>query len=111
MARTEVLSSLEQKGLLMELLMVYISRMPGEVADRQMDRIEKEGRGYIHFAWAGLEERGTPDYYRLHGPSLLVEYDNTQNNANHIHTVWRDIRNDWGEEFIKGHYARSHEMT
>jgi hypothetical protein len=63
---------------------------------------------YIHFAWAGSEMRGSPHYYRLHGPGFLVEYDSIQNNANHIHTVWRDLRNDWGEDLLKDHYGKSH---
>lgn len=98
----------DQQGILTHLLLEYISRMPDDVADHQMDQIEKEGKKYIHFAWAGPEERGQPHYYRLHGPSFLVEYDNTQNNANHIHTVWRDLRNDWGEDFLRSHYEKSH---
>lgn len=52
--------------------------------------------------------RGSPHYYRLHGPGFLVEYDSIQNNANHIHTVWRDLRNDWGEDLLKDHYGKSH---
>lgn len=96
---------LEDQGRsMMHLVEQYLSRMPEDVADRQMEQIQKEGVESIHFAWAGSEEPGKPHYYRLHGPSFLVEYDNTQDNANHIHTVWRNIRNDWGEDLLKGHY-------
>ncbi|HTN72127.1 MAG TPA: DUF3500 domain-containing protein [Methylomirabilota bacterium] len=98
----------EQKKIFLDLLSVYLRRMPEEVAYSRMNEIEKEGTSSIHFAWAGSEMRGSPHYYRLHGPSFLIEYDNTQNNANHIHTVWRDIRNDWGEDLLEDHYGKSH---
>ena len=78
-----------QQGILTDLVLEYVARTPDDVADIRMDRIEKEGKKYIHFAWAGGENQGEPHYYRFHGPSFLLEYDNTQNNANHVHTVWR----------------------
>lgn len=98
----------DQKRLLVDLVTLYTGRMPEDVADAYMNRIEKEGIKHIHFAWAGSTERGGPHYYRLHGPSFLVECDNTQNSANHIHSVWRDLRRDWGEDLLEQHYARSH---
>ena len=98
----------DQDRLLMDLVNTYTGRMPKDVAETHMNRIEKEGRKYIHFAWAGAIEKGKPHYYRLHGPNFLVEYDNTQDNVNHIHSVWRDLRNDWGEDLLKEHYTRSH---
>ena len=97
-----------QQQILRELLLVFVNRMPEDLAHVQMNRIEKEGKKYIHFAWAGASERGKPHYYRLHGPSFLTEYDNSQNNANHIHTVWRDLRNDWGDDLLRDHYSSSH---
>jgi hypothetical protein len=98
----------EQKKILMDLVSEYLHRMPEDVAYTRMNQIEKDGTSHIHFAWAGSEKLGFPHYYRLQGPSFLVEYDNTQNNANHIHTVWRDLRNDWGEDLLKHHYTKSH---
>jgi hypothetical protein len=98
----------DQKRLLVDLVVEYTSRMPKDVADTRMDQIEKEGKTHIHFAWAGSKEKGQGHYYRVHGPSFLIEYDNTQNNANHIHTVWRDLKDDWGEDLLRGHYAKSH---
>ena len=98
-----------QEKILLTLLREYISRVPEDLAERRMNDIDKEGRRYIHFAWAGFKEPGKPHYYRLHGPSFFVEYDNTQNNANHIHTVWRDIKNDWGEDLLKRQYKKSHQ--
>ena len=60
------------------------------------------------FAWAGGEERGQGHYYVIKAPSFLIEYDNTQNGANHIHSVLRDITGDWGEDLLASHYAESH---
>jgi hypothetical protein len=97
-----------QQELLTHLFSDYLNRMPEDVAAGRMDRVEKEGKKYIHFAWAGSRERKSPHYYRVHGPSFLIEYDNTQNNANHIHSVWRDLRDDWGEDLLKNHYKESH---
>jgi hypothetical protein len=101
------MTEIQQRNL-SNLVFEYLHRMPEDVAHAQMSQIEKEGKRYIHFAWAGSEERGKPHYYRVHGPTFLIEYDNTQNNANHIHSVWRDLRNDWGEDFLKDHYKKSH---
>jgi len=100
--------AVDQRDALMDLLSLYVTRLPEDVADIQMNRIEKEGRGLIHFAWAGSTAPGEPHYYRMHGPLFLVEYDNTQNDANHIHTVWRDFTNDWGDDLLESHYALSH---
>jgi hypothetical protein len=97
-----------QQRILTDLILTYVNRLPHDVAHRQMEQIEKDGKKYIHFAWAGQEERGKPHYYRLHGPGFLVEYDNTQNDANHIHSVWRDLRNDWGEDLLRRHYRETH---
>jgi len=98
----------EQERTLWDLILTYGNRMPDELAHRQLEQIEKDGKKYIHFAWAGQEERGKPHYYRVHGPGFLIEYDNTQNDANHIHSVWRDLRNDWGEDLLRNHYEKSH---
>jgi hypothetical protein len=70
--------------------------------------IEREGIRLVHFAWAGSYQPGRLHYYRLHRPGFMIEYDNTQNSANHIHTVWRDFRNDWGDDMLKDHYESSH---
>jgi len=101
----------DQHSILFTLIHEYLNRMPEDIAGHQMVQIEKEGAQYIHFAWAGSRERRKPHYYRIHGPSFLVEYDNTQNDANHIHSVWRDLRNDWGEDSLRHHYQRSHRST
>lgn len=93
-----------QKKLLMTLVEQYAYRLRPELANDDLKRIEQAGWEKIHFAWAGALHKGEAHYYRIHGPTFLVEFDNTQNNANHIHTVWRDSRNDWGEDILRQHY-------
>ena len=93
----------EQK-LLMTLVENYAYRLRSELADDDLAKIAAAGFKNIHFAWAGGLEPGQPHYYRLHGPTFLVEFDNTQNDANHIHTVWRDSANDFGEDLLRQHY-------
>lgn len=102
----------EQKTLFMNLLQVYLSNYRITLAKQQMGRIDKAGLENLRFAWAGdltpeLGE-GKGWYYRIHGPMLLIEYDNAQNNANHIHTVVRDLTNDWGEDLLQAHYDKMH---
>ena len=62
----------------------------------------------IHFAWGGPLEDGHANYWRLHGPITLIEYDNTQNNANHIDSIWHDLTNNWGRNLLREHYAHGH---
>ena len=66
------------------------------------------GLGPITFAWAGPDEPGRGHYYAVRGPSFLLEYDNTQNGANHIHAVWRDLERDWGADALAAHYGSHH---
>jgi hypothetical protein len=91
---------------LRKLLQVYANRLTEPAARDQLDRIERAGFGKVHFGWAGSIEPGKPHYYRLHGPTVLIEYDNTQNNANHIHTVWRDLERDFGGDLLRSHYEQ-----
>ena len=86
------------------VLHLYLSSMPEEIADSRFDRIVDEGFENIYFGWAGGTDRGDPHYYRIQGPSFLVEYDNVQNNANHQHTVWRDFERDFGRDLLREHY-------
>ena len=97
-----------QRQLLKALVEVYIGRLPAEVAAAEMEKLERADLGESCFAWAGTEERGGAHYYRIQGPTFLAEYDNTQNDANHIHAVWRDLENDFGEDLLQRHYRRSH---
>ena len=97
-----------QKDRLIELLHVYTGRLRPELARDEFARIEAAGLADIHFAWAGGAEPGEPHYYRIHGPTFLIEYDNTQNGANHIHSVWRDLSGDFGADLLAEHYADAH---
>jgi hypothetical protein len=107
----------EQRKLFLSLLQVYLNRYHVTLAKQQFERIEKSGLDSLHFAWAGdltdLSRQAEPSagggwYYRIHGPTLLIEYDNTQNNANHVHTVIRDLTNDFGEDLLGEHYQKKH---
>ena len=76
--------------------------------DRATARMSDESRADVHFAWAGSPERGRPHYYRLSGSRFLAEYDNTQDDANHSHAVWRDPGNDFGDDLLRRHRAEAH---
>lgn len=96
-----------QKSILLSLIDEYLKTMPTELATERMAGFEKEELDEIYFGWAGALRLGQPHYYRIQGKSFLIEFDNTQNNANHIHTVWRDFDGDFGEDLIKAHYQKS----
>ncbi len=98
----------EQKITLNKLIMTYLSSMPANIAELRMARIVKEDMEAIRFGWAGSTEYGKPHYYRVQGKTFLIEFDNTQNNANHIHTVWRDFKGDYGRDLLKDHYLKAH---
>lgn len=100
--------SQKQQDILMTLLSEYASRHPPDIAAARLDRVRAAGLGNIFFAWAGGFEKGQPHYYRIQGPSFLIEYDNVQNNANHIHTVWRDFNSDFGVDLLALHYRKDH---
>lgn len=93
-----------QKKLAIELVEHYARRLRAELADEDLAKIEKAGWDKVKFAWAGITDRSDVHYYRLHGPSFLAEFDSVQG-ANHIHSVWRDSANDFGEDLLKEHYA------
>jgi hypothetical protein len=92
-----------QRALLRKLIDVYTGYMADDIAADRLTRIEKAGWDKIAFAWAGSLERGQKHYYRVQGPTFLIEYDNTQNDANHIHSVWRDFNGDFGEDLLREH--------
>ena len=98
----------KQQDILMTLLSEYASRHAPDIAAARSDRVRAAGLGNIFFAWAGGFEKGQAHYYRIQGPSFLVEYDNIQNNANHIHTVWRDFNADFGADLLAVHYKQDH---
>jgi hypothetical protein len=94
----------EQAAILLRLLDVYLGRMAEPLAESRRAALERTDFGEVAFAWAGSTQPGRAHYYRIQGPSFLVEYDNTQNNANHIHTVWRDFEGDFGRDLLREHY-------
>ncbi len=97
-----------QRELMGALIGEYIGRMPDEIADIERTMFTGDSLPDVHFAWAGGIERYQPHYYRLQAPRFLVEYDNTQDGANHVHTVWRDPLNDFGADLLARHYQTSH---
>jgi hypothetical protein len=106
--------SAEQSGKLKALIAGYVERLPEEAAARHMERLQGLGLERFSFAWAGQPERGKPHYYRIQGPEFLVEFENAQRGGglpgegNHIHTVWRDPENDFGDDLLLRHYAQEH---
>lgn len=97
-----------QKDALMKLVGVYANRYRKEVAEATLAKIRSAGIDAIHFGWAGGLKPGEAYYYRIQGPTFLIEAANTQNQANHLHTVWRDFNGDFGRDFLGEHY-RGHE--
>jgi hypothetical protein len=97
-----------QRQLLWKVVEKYIGRYRPDLAIPIADKLSTAGWDKLTFAWAGGTERGQPNYYRIQSPEFVFEYDNTQNNANHAHAVWRDFANDFGEDLLKKHYEAEH---
>jgi hypothetical protein len=92
-----------QRELLTRLIDVYVGFMAPDIAADRTAKLKKAGIDKIGFAWAGEVERGKKHYYRVQGPTFLIEYDNTQNDGNHIHSVWRDFDGDFGRDLLREH--------
>jgi hypothetical protein len=97
-----------QREKLVALVKLYLSRWRPELAGETFARINDAGIERITFAWAGGLDRTKATYYRIQGPTFLIEFDNFQNNANHIHTVFREFKGDFGHDALRDHYARDH---
>ncbi|MCX2720638.1 DUF3500 domain-containing protein [Lentiprolixibacter aurantiacus] len=97
-----------QQEAFMDLLEVYIGNYIFDFAEVLRRKIMEAGVDKLHFAWAGGMKWGQPHYYRIQGPMLIIEYDNTQDDANHVHTVVRDLTNDFAEDFLREHYEKEH---
>ncbi len=93
------------RALLGQLVALYLDRLVPELAGREAGRI---GGGELYFAWEGPAAPGTPHYYRVQGEDLLIEYDNTQQDGNHAHTVLRRPRSDFGDDILAAHYGEAH---
>ena len=97
-----------QQAQLRALVAVYLNRLRPEVAGVELKQITEGGWERLDFAWAGGLKPGQGHYYRIQSPEFIIEYDNTQNNANHIHTSWRVFRGDFGRDLLQEHYKDSH---
>jgi len=98
----------EQSILLLKLVKEYLFSRRPDVAEEQWNKVEKAGLGNLYFAWAGDLEPGRPHYYRVQGGNFVLEYDNTQNEANHVHSLWRDFDGDFGADLLKAHLDSAH---
>jgi len=100
-----------QQQAFLQLVSLYVHRFTKLFADQMLKEIQQAGLEQLHFAWAGARDpvKGKAYYYRIQGPTLIIEYDNSQNNANHIHTVVRDLKNDFGGDLLLEHYKAAHQ--
>jgi len=94
--------------MLLELVAGFARRLPADVAEAELRRVLAAGAEKLAFAWAGGTEPGERHYYRVQGPDLLIEHDNTQGGGNHIHSVWRNPSNDFGDDLLAAHYRAAH---
>jgi hypothetical protein len=98
----------DQQTQLKALVAVYANRLRPEIAEAELKKIADTGWDRLSFAWAGSTKPREGHYYRIQSPDFVIEYDNTQNNANHIHTVWRVFAGDFGRDLLQEHYKDSH---
>ena len=96
----------EQADLFWLLVSSHLHRLPTCVADKHLARLRDEGADRIFFCWAGGTREGTSHYYRIQSQRLLFEFDNAIDSGNHIHSMWRDYRNDFGHDLLLDHYER-----
>lgn len=97
-----------QKDILRSLVNVYVNQVRTDMAQEKLQRLEEEGFDGLHWAWGGPVEEGKEHYYRIHGGNFVVEFDNRQNGANHIHSVWRDVENDFANDVLREHLLLYH---
>lgn len=97
-----------QRTRLEALVKLYLSRWRPELAEETFAKIAASGLDKLTFAWAGPIDRSKGRYYRIQGPTFLIEFDNFQNNFNHVHTVVRDFKGDFGHDLLAEHHAREH---
>jgi hypothetical protein len=97
-----------QQQLFLKLLDVFVKNYELDFSKRLMTRITNAGMDKLSFAWAGSLDATGGNYYRIQGPTLLIEYDNTQTNANHVHTAVRDLTNDFASDILREHYEKEH---
>ncbi len=100
--------SAKQQEMLMRLIEEHAASQPADLAKQRLAKVRADGWANVRFAWMGstVKGPGNGNYYRIQGTSFLIEYDNTQNQANHQHIVWRDFSGDFGADVLAEHYAR-----
>ncbi len=87
----------EQQALVMEIITTYLGTLPVQLAQTHLDKLNTAGLANIRFGWAGSLDARRPHYYRLQGPTFLLEHDNSRSGGTHIHSVWRDFVEDFGQ--------------
>ena len=97
-----------QREVVRDLIHAYVHDLEDDLAAEQLERLGEDGFARIRFAWMGATEPGEPHYWRLHAGSFVIEYDNVQGGANHIHTVWRDLERDFGGDPLLEHLQSHH---
>ena len=97
-----------QREAVVKLIRHYVFRAADEMAINYWNQLEREGWDSVHFAWAGPLKRFQGHYYNIRHDRFVIEYDNTQNGANHIHSVLRDYTHDFGEDLLATHYQAAH---
>jgi hypothetical protein len=97
-----------QKELLLALVAEYVNQVRTDVAVQKLDALKKDGLDHLYLAWAGPVSKDEPHYYRIHGGDFVVEFDNRQDGANHIHSVWRDVENDFATDVMREHLIQFH---
>ncbi len=97
-----------QQRQLERLISQVVRTLRGELAGKALQDIRHAGFDRVHFAWAGSLQRGEGHYYRISGPTFIIEYDNTQNDANHIHVVWHSLEGNFGLDALRRHYEHHH---
>ena len=97
-----------QQRQLEQLITKVVRTLRGELAEKALGDIRHAGLDRVHFAWAGSLKRGEGHYYRITGPTFIIEYDNTQNDANHVHVVWHSLEGNFGLDALRRHYEKHH---
>ena len=100
-----------QQALFRRLVEQVVQTLRGELADDFLTEISDNEWEHLTFAWAGSFERGRGHYYRIQGSSFIIEYDNTQNEANHAHVVWHSLENNFGLDALRRHYESQHDVS